>query len=291
MNIATTAPSGNVGSHVVHNLIRAGVRPRVLGHRPESLDPALRSYTDLRVVDLAEEARVEVALKGMETLFVTVPSLMGQDPLAEYERFGVSIANAVSHSGVARVVLQSSVGAELRGGAGDIDGLALVEELLDSTGASVLHLRCGFFFSNLVLQVDQLRTGEMSVVLPTDQPMPWVAPADVAAVATSWLLRNDWSGRHVRAVHGPQDLSWDDALAAVTRATGHTVSAKRVSDDDMRAGLAAAGMNAKQTEAILGMSTGLREGFTPEQPRDPTTTTTTTLGAWAYETLRPILGN
>ena len=52
MNIATTAPSGNVGSHVVRNLIRAGVRPRVLGHRTESLDPALRSHTDLRVVEL-----------------------------------------------------------------------------------------------------------------------------------------------------------------------------------------------------------------------------------------------
>lgn len=214
---------------------------------------------------------------------------MSSDPLADYERFGVSIANAMARSGVTRVVLQSSVGAELRHGAGEIDGLARVEELLDDTDASVVHLRCGFFYSNLTLQVDQLRIGEVPVVLPTGQPMAWVAPADIAQVATSWLLRTDWSGRHVQGVHGPQDLSWDNALAIVTQATGHTVRALRVSDDDMRAGLGNVGMSEKQVEAILGMSTGMRDGFVPEQKRDATTTTPTTLAAWSYDVLSPIL--
>lgn len=39
----------------------------------------------------------------------------------------------------------------------------------------------------------------------------------------------------------------------------------------------------------MGMSTGLREGFVPEQPRTPVTTTDTTLGAWAWAELRPVL--
>lgn len=289
MEIATTAPSGNVGRYVGHDLVRAGVRPRVLAHRPESLDPALRDHVDLRVVDLADHMALEEALRGADALFVTVPSEISQDPLADYERYGTSIAAGVMRSGVARVVLQSSVGAELRHGAGDIDGLARVEELLDGTDASVLHLRCGFFFSNLLMQIDEVRSGAVSVVLPTDQPMAWVAPADIAQVATSWLLRTDWSDRHVQAVHGPEDLSWDAALAVVTQATGHVVRARRVTDDDMRAALASAGMSAKQVEAILGMSTGLRDGFVPEQPRDATTTTTTTLAAWGHDVLRPLL--
>ncbi|SCL71008.1 Uncharacterized conserved protein YbjT, contains NAD(P)-binding and DUF2867 domains [Micromonospora citrea] len=289
MTIATTAPSGNVGRHVVRDLVRAGIRPRVLGHRPESLSPALRDHVDLRVVDLADEAAVEESIRGVEALFVTVPAVMSEDPLADYARFGASIAAAVTRSGVARVVLQSSVGAELRHGAGEIDGLARVEELLDGTGAAVLHLRCGFFFSNLLPQIDQLRAGEVPVVLPTDQPMAWVAPTDIARVATSWLLRADWSGRHVQGVHGPEDLSWDEALAVVGRATGHSVRARRVTDEEMRAMLAGAGMSAKQVEAVLGMSTGLRDGFVPEQIRDVTTTTPTTLAAWSYAVLRPLL--
>lgn len=261
----------------------------MLGHRPGSLDPALTDHVDLRVVDLLDQQATTQSLLGAEALFVTIPALLSPDPLADYERFGASIAAAVRDAEVSRVVLQSSVGAELRHGAGEIDGLARVEELLEETGSSVLHLRCGFSFSNLVLQIDQVRAGELPVVLPTDQPLSWVAPADIARVATSWLLRTDWSGRHVQAVHGPVDLSWDDALEIVTRATGHQVSARRVSDDDMRGILTGAAMSPKQTEAILGMSTGMRDGFEPEQPRDAVTTTETTLGAWAYEVLLPLV--
>lgn len=40
-------------------------------------------------------------------------------------------------------------------------------------------------------------------------------------------------------------------------------------------------------EAILGMSTGLREDFEPEDERTILTTTPTTLAAWAHEHLRP----
>ena len=61
--------------------------------------------------------------------------------------------------------------------AGEIDDLARTEERLDATGASVVHLRCGYFFSNLLLQIDAVRAGVVPIVLPADQPMPWVAPA------------------------------------------------------------------------------------------------------------------
>jgi len=42
-------------------------------------------------------------------------------------------------------------------------------------------------------------------------------------------------------------------------------------------------------EAIVGMSTGTRDDFVPEQPRTVQSTTPTTLASWAYDTLRPQL--
>ena len=65
--------------------------------------------------------------------------------------------------------------------------------------------------------------------------------------------------------------------------------AQRVSDDEMRGILSGSGMPDGMVEAVLGMSTGLREDFVPEQPRDATTTTPTTLEAWSYAVLRPAL--
>ena len=44
-----------------------------------------------------------------------------------------------------------------------------------------------------------------------------------------------------------------------------------------------------QVEAIVGMSTGLRDGFVPEQPRSVLTTTPSTLAGWAHAHLRPLL--
>lgn len=44
-----------------------------------------------------------------------------------------------------------------------------------------------------------------------------------------------------------------------------------------------AGLGGAQVEGILGMSTGLREDFVPEDPRTILTTTPTTIASWAQE--------
>jgi uncharacterized protein YbjT (DUF2867 family) len=294
MEIAITAPSGNVGRFLVGHLVRAGVRPRLLSRHPEQPRATWGDLVDARQVDLRDAAAVTEATRGVDALFLVVPPGEADDPVAAYAEVGEIVDAAVAENRVPRTVLQSSVGAELREGAGEIDGLARVEEALDQVvakhaGLAVTHLRCGYFFSNLLFELDAIRSGTVTVLLPTDEPFPWVAPADIAAVAASRLLRADWSGRRVQAVHGPQDLSWDDALAMVGNVLGRTVTARRVGDDAMRATLASAGMSRAQVEAIMGMSTGLREGFVAEQPRTPVTTTDTTLGAWAWAELRPAL--
>ncbi|MEV0352293.1 NAD(P)H-binding protein [Nonomuraea sp. NPDC050680] len=294
MEIAITAPSGNVGRFLVGHLVRAGVRPRLLSRHPEQPRSAWGDLVDAREVDLRDAAAVTEATRGVDALFLVVPPGEADDPVAAYAEVGEIVAAAVAENRISRTVLQSSVGAELREGAGEIDGLARVEEALNRivakhAGLAVTHLRCGYFFSNLLFELDSIRAGTVAVLLPTGKPFSWVAPADIAAVAASLLLRADWSGRRVQAVHGPQDLSWDDVLAVVGDILGRAVTAHRVADDDMRATMAGAGMSPAQVEAIMGMSTGLREGFVPEQPRTPVTTTDTTLGAWAWAELRPTL--
>ncbi|WP_310721230.1 hypothetical protein [Streptomyces lydicus] len=67
-----------------------------------------------------------------------------------------------------------------RHGADEIDGRAHTETALDATGVDVTHLRCGYFFTNLLLQLDALRAGTLQVVLPLDAPMAWVAPRETS---------------------------------------------------------------------------------------------------------------
>lgn len=289
MRIAVTTPTGNVGRHVVSMLLRADLRPTVLVRDPTRLDPAVRDRVDPVAVDQGDGDAVTAATAGADALFWVDPPNSADDPVAEYARVGANAARAIEENRIARTVFQSSIGAEKRHGAGEIDGLARTEESLDNTGASVLHLRCGFFFTNLLLQLDTVRAGVLPVLLPVDQPMAWVAPRDIAEVAVLRLVSDNWSGRQVQAVHGPEDLSWAQATSIVAEATGHPLRAEQVPDGEMRRILSDSGMGDGFIDAVMGMSTGLRDGFVPEQPRNLHTTTPTTLASWAYDVLRPLL--
>jgi uncharacterized protein YbjT (DUF2867 family) len=289
MRIAITTPTGNVGQHLVSMLVRAGVRPTLLMRDPGRLDPALRGAVDPIGVDQADGDAVVGATAGVDALYWVCPSSMAEDPVAAYTRFGEIAARAVTENSIRKVVFQSSVGAEKRRGAGEIDGLARTEQLLDSTPASVLHLRCGYFFSNLLLQLDDIKSGVMSIVLPVDHPMAWVAPRDIAEVAALRLLSDSWSGHQVQAVHGPEDLSWRQAVAIVSAAVDRDVRVEQIPDDAMREALQGIGMGKYQIDGIMGMSVGLREDFIPDQARSAQTTTPTTLGSWCYDVLRPLL--
>lgn len=138
-------------------LVRAGIRPTVLLRDPGRLAPTVRDRVDPVTVDLTDGARVVAATAGVDALYWVNPPTTAADPVDTYARLGVNAARAVTENGIVRTVFQSGIGAERRSGMGEIDGLARTEQLLDATGRSVLHLRCGYFFTNLT--VDAIRSG------------------------------------------------------------------------------------------------------------------------------------
>jgi uncharacterized protein YbjT (DUF2867 family) len=156
VTIAVTTPTGHVGSHVVRMLGQAGVRPRLLLRNPDRLDAEVRDRVELAVGDQRDADYLAEATRGVEAVFWVHPDDWSlPDPDADAERTGEGLAAAMRRNLIPRVVFQSSVGAELRQGAGFIDGLARIEQRLDAardeTGAALLHLRCGFFMTNLLM--------------------------------------------------------------------------------------------------------------------------------------------
>lgn len=289
MRTAIATPSGHVGRRLVPILIRAGVRPLVLTRDPGGLAPDVRAEVDAVQVDLLDADSVVDAVAGVDSLYWVDPTPVGDDPLAEYSRAAASVARAVTEGGVRRVVFQSSVGAEKRHGMGEIDGLAATEVALDQTDADVTHLRCGYFFTNLEYQRAAIHAGRLQVLLPLDQAMAWVAPRDIAEVAASRLLSRQWRGHQVQAVHGPADLSWREVAWIVADAISKPLEVERIPEDAMRAALEGFGMSEAKVDSLVGMSTGFLHGFEPEQKRSLQSTTPTTLRAWAYDELRPLL--
>ena len=289
MRIAVTTPMGHVGRHVTSMLIRSGVRPLLLARRPENVTPGLRKHADIVKANSTDPAQVTAATQGVDAIYWVDPSVMSSDPLADYTLATEALVKAATANGIGRVVFQSSIGAEKRHGVGEIDGLAGTEVALDTLDVEVTHLRCGYFFTNLLLDIDAVRQGQLTTVLPLDQPMSWVAPRDIAEVASLTLLNTQWHGHRVQAVHGPQDLSWRQVAETLTAHVGHQVHAEQITDTEMFQRYLAVGMPPMMADAVLGMSTGLRDGFRPEQPRTLATTTPTTLTSWIHEELIPVL--
>lgn len=272
-------------------LIQAGVRPTLLARHPARLDRATSERADVVEADLSDADAVVLATRDTDALLWVEPPTVdpGADPVAWYARLGANAARAVTENGIGRTVFISSIGAELRSGAGEIDGLARTEELLDATGATVLHLRCGYFFTNLLGNLDSIRAGVLKAPMALDYAQPWVDPRDIGEIAAVRLLSAGWSGRHVQAVHGPEDLTLCRVAEIISEVTGHGIRAETISQDTLRRSLRSSGLGDKQVEGIAGMSAVTREEFIAEDKRSILTTTPTTLSAWANVHLRPAL--
>jgi uncharacterized protein YbjT (DUF2867 family) len=291
MTIAVTTPTGNVGSRVVQVLVQAGVRPRVLVRDPARLPAEVLPLVEVAQGDLLDQGFVTDALKGAESLFWATPEAFDvPDPLYDMVAMGENAAAAVRAAGIARVLQISSVGAELRQGAGLIDGLARNEEQLAATGTDLLTLRCGYYFTNLLGMLDSLREGVLTTTAPPSRRMPWVDPRDIGEVAAARLLAG-WSGSAVEAVHGPADLSWDEAALVLGAALGRDVSAVQITDEQLQQALTGAGVSEVAAAGIAAMSTGIPDDFVPEQTRDFRSSTPTTLASFAYGSLRGALEN
>lgn len=285
--VLVTGPTGHVGSRVVRLLQQAGVRPILLVRDAARLDPAVRERAEVRQGDLTDRDFVLRAAEGVDAAFWLDPTPhTAPDPIAESEEQGRVLAAAAR--GVVRNVFLSSGGAELRSGAGHIDGLGRIEEQLDAVGTAVTHLRCGYFFTNLLMDLDALRAGVLTGTRPPGEAMPWVDPRDVGEVVATRLLSRSWSGRVVQGVHGPEDLTFTQVADVLSDALGRPVKYQESTDDDVRDAMRGAGLGEVTIEAIVGMTAGTR-GRVPEQPRELLTTTPTTLGAWAYAVLRPLV--
>jgi uncharacterized protein YbjT (DUF2867 family) len=291
MKIVVTTPYGQVGSRVVRMLIQAGVRPTLLARHPAKLDRATSEQADVVEADLSDAGAVVLATRDADALLWVAPPTddPSADPVAWYARLGANAARAVTENGIGRTVFLSSIGAEKRSGAGEIDGLARTEELLDATGAAVLHLRCGYFFTNLLGNLDSIREGVLKAPMAVDYAQPWVDPRDISEIAAARLLSAGWSGRHVQAVHGPENLTLSGVAEIISEVTGRRVRAETISQDTLRRSLRAAGLGDKQVEGTAGMSAVMRDDFIAEDKRSILTTTPTTLAAWAYVHLRSAL--
>ena len=296
MSIAITTPTGHIGSAVVRQLLDAGRDDLVLLVRDASRLPAdVRDRVETREGDLQDAAYVRAATEGADALFWLTPNVWtAPDLFAFYESMGETAAGAVRANGIGRVVHLSSEGAQNRDDFGPVSGLGRIEAALDAvaaeTSAAVRHLRPTFFQENFEAQIGPItQAGAVFFPAPPTTQTGMIATRDIAAVAAALLADDAWTGAEVVPLHGPRDLSYAEAAAALSDGLGRPVGVQQVPPDGLRQQFLGMGASPSFADGIVALYTRIGTPGYSGDPRTDASTTPTELSTYVADTLRPMV--
>lgn len=263
-HVAVMHASGRTGRRLAQRLLAAGHRVRALGRTAARLETLRGAQAELCIGDPLDVAFLRRAFEGVDCVYALMPYDVSQPGyLARQRQQGEAMAHALRAAGVPRVVLLSSLGAELASGTGMILSLHEQEQrLADIPWLHAVFLRAGDFMENRLAALPSMLEHRMwcDVVSP-QRPVPMVATADIADAAFDVIAAPEWTGLNVREVLGPCDISFDE----VTRILAHRLDLpglryEACSAAAMRDLLAGAGLPEDVAALMAQIGEGIEEG-------------------------------
>ncbi|MER7778531.1 NAD(P)H-binding protein [Streptomyces sp. NPDC096191] len=292
--IVITAPTGNIGRHLVPLLLETaparGEELRVIVRDPARLPEAVRERVEVVAGSHGDPAVVDRAFAGADAVFWLVPPDASRTPEDAYLGFTRPAANALAVHGVGHVVGVSALGrgTPVAGRAGLVTASLAMDDLIAGTGVAYRALANPSFFENVLEEADSIREkGVFSDLVDADRKAPMVAVADIAAAAAGLLLDRSWTGTGSVPVLGPQDLSPNDLARIMTERLGLPVRYERQAPDDVRNTLVGYGLDPAFVQGIVDMKRAKDDGLDAGVARTPDTVSPTTFEHWCARTLEP----
>lgn len=262
MKIAITGSLGNVAGPLTKQLLANGHELTVISSNADRKKDIEALGAAAAIGSITDESFLAGVFAGADAVFAMTPPNLGlKNIVANTAAAGKAIANAIKQAGVKRVVLLSSIGAELDGGTGPIKGLHAIEKAYNELdGVNVTFLRAGYFYINFNNSIPMVQhSGILGSNLNPDTQVPLVHPKDIAAAAAEELVK-ETSGVNVRYI-----MSDVKTPAEITTAFGKAISKPELpwipfSDEDNEQGMVQAGVPAEIASLYTEMGRGLREG-------------------------------
>jgi uncharacterized protein YbjT (DUF2867 family) len=202
MKITVTGSLGNIGKNLIPILTGAG-------HEVTAISSNIKRKADIEALGakaaiglVSDTNFLTAAFSGADAIFaMTPPNLGGSHIIENTTNAGKAFAAAITASGVKKVVMLSSIGADVPGGTGPIEGLYYIEQIYSQLeDVSVTFLRAGYFYTNYYNDIPLIKNaGIIGSNFPATALIPLVHPADIAAAAAEELQQTA-TGNKVRYI-------------------------------------------------------------------------------------------
>lgn len=257
--------NGRAGGETARTLIERGEAVRVVLRRREQGETWTALGAEVAVASIEDVDTMTDALRGASGAFLlNLPPVSG-DPFARTEELGAALAEAVRRARLPRAVVLSSIGAQHAAGTGVIATLNRFESLLDGVAPATAFLRSGYFVETWgEVAKAVLSDNVLPTFLEPSQRIPMVSTIDVGRMAAT-LLGEEWVGRRVVELGGPEDWSADDVASAFAESLGRPVMPVLVPPERRAALLAGEGVTGEVATALLGMYEGIANGLFTRQ--------------------------
>lgn len=263
MKITISGSLGNIGKPLTQLLTGAGHQVTVISSDPER-KAAIEALGATAAIGSVNDADfLTTAFRGADSVFaMTPPNLGGSNVIASTTNAGVSFARAIKAAGVNRVVMLSSIGADLPGGNGPIAGLHHIEQLYkELADVKITYLRAGLFYTNFYNDVPMIKgAGIIGANYPGTVALPMVHPADIAAAAAE-ELQDLGSVKELRYIVSDVRTPEEAARILGTAIRKPELPWVEFTDEQSMQGMIQAGLPEEIAGLYTEMGTGFRKGL------------------------------
>lgn len=261
MKIIVSGSLGNIGKPLTTKLVNAGHDVIVISSNADRKNEIENLGAKAAIGSVSDSTFLAATLQGADALFaMTPPNLGSQNVIANTTEAGSAFAKAISETNIKRVVMLSSIGADLPTGNGPIAGLYNIEKLYNELETSVTFLRAGYFYTNFYNDVPMIQgAGIMGGNYPSDVKIPLVHPEDIAQAAAEELVKSP-SGKNIRYIISDVRTPGEAAKVLGTAIEKADLPWVEFTDEQSLQGMTQAGLPEEIAQLYTEMGTGLRSG-------------------------------
>jgi len=288
--IVITAPTSQIGSKVVNDLLGVGARLRLIVRHAAKLSDAVRDQTEVVEGSHGDAVVANRALEGADALFWLAPPDSTKTLDEAWLDFTRPAVEAIRRHAVPRVVSITALGrgTPWQDRAGPVTASIRMDDMLMGSGAAFRGLAMPSFMENTVRQAGVIRAkGVFFGPIRPDRKLPFTATRDVAAVAARLLGDDAWSGQEELPILGPEDLSFDDQAAIIAGVIGREVRYEHISFGQFKQQFLDRGASESFAQGYVDMYRAKDEGVDNAILRTPENTSPTHFRTFCEQSLNP----